>query len=1067
VYLVEHYGFSKQFAAKVLIPHLNNDRTLEMLVEAQRSLLLDHPHIVRVFDARVDEDGQPFILFEYVPNGTLAAHIQTLTIYESARIVAEVASALHHAHTKVGLVHRDVKPANILLTSSNDAKLVDFGLAISRSGTETGGAGTFAYMSPEQIQHFCNHGSQVTYSTDIYSTGMVLLQLLTGQLPFPVHTSLSPADWEQQICSLQLSEVTEWLRAIPKPLSYICWKCLQQKPEDRYRSAQELADALNTWLNSAQTSEAVSASSVQQRITQEYHQLTNALRKIGAANSDGKSGVHLEYAPASVPYRNEDTERGLNAILDTEINRSDVWQRIVCDGNSVSSAIKIAWDGIKVEAQVVLIVAATFRRPRSIIALRRIGGLLLRVAKQYPAVHVLRTLSGIALGDVDAAGVGSERVAASVIDAVADSTQSGAVDLEHEVGSSADAGGDHVESIVDSALKWLEDANFMSRQEGGGYWMHCAARDYIYRECARLEPQGLANLHEQIAHFYYETVFRPTRDVRAFAEFVSHQLQSIREAAYSKKIDRLRYLQNCLDRERPNLLARTHSDIILEWIREIRDVEIPRLRNTLNDVGNVSQPLIATIRELLATICDLEGDVYRYSTQYEASIKLRLGQLSHRCDELGGGGVACDHSWISDSISKIDEARSGLSRETAEEIASQVCDLSSEVAVSSMVLSSGRSNSVYRRLMQHVMDIAICIQGLHCGSAARALFDRLRADLQPLCSNSDETNQGTSGSDHNGAAKWAIKIACAASVRLMESWNSEIDTWDAPELRVGELDSITFEYQRAIQELQYRFRESRASFARSICTMKSLFARTRYLRKQFEDAHILLDEAMASVSYEPDTNERMALATCELRRAECLMLEADYNCSLLVAIPERIELVRAQLNLAGSSLEHAWHILSAEPGHVWRWSLMFLGRIQLVHEEILFTFLSESALSPIFREARSQLLRKGLAAVSAGLDNVEKDRKRWKQIEMLWWQFYLCFIIDQPEHLSDANEAWMRLNSRGSLQWFGQIQMQQRYSEYNAAIEACINRVMSRLAGPSEGRGYRDVVVDFEQSVLR
>jgi hypothetical protein len=212
------------------------------LKEARISGRLQHPHIVTIFD--VGEDGgMLYLAMEYVPGGSLSQRLadpDSLSLNDRVRIVAEVAEALGHAHEK-GVLHRDVKPANILLTPHLDAKVTDFGIGKLLTGdsdlTSTGQmVGSPAYMSPEQIK-----GDKLDARTDIFSLGVVLYQAITLRKPFPADTLTTLV---YQILHEEPPDPSQIRVDLSPEFSPIIRKCLAKKREDRYTTAKELAEDL-------------------------------------------------------------------------------------------------------------------------------------------------------------------------------------------------------------------------------------------------------------------------------------------------------------------------------------------------------------------------------------------------------------------------------------------------------------------------------------------------------------------------------------------------------------------------------------------------------------------------------------------------------------------------------------------------------------------------------------------------------------------------------------------------------------------------------------------------------
>ena len=222
--------------------------------EAEAVAKLQHPNIIQVFEvgtvATPNSDWQrsPFISIEFVDGGSLDQRTETPQAPEyAARIVEKLARATHAAHC-VGVIHRDLKPPNVLLTATGEPKIADFGVAkqigTSDSGhrfvTQAGTAvGTPQYMAPEQVE-----GNAVTPAIDIYALGVILYELLTARLPFQGDTALKTLELvlEQEPVSPRLLQPN-----LPRDLETICLKCLQKSPERRYATAEALADDLARW----------------------------------------------------------------------------------------------------------------------------------------------------------------------------------------------------------------------------------------------------------------------------------------------------------------------------------------------------------------------------------------------------------------------------------------------------------------------------------------------------------------------------------------------------------------------------------------------------------------------------------------------------------------------------------------------------------------------------------------------------------------------------------------------------------------------------------------------------
>ncbi len=246
VYLGRDLRLNRPVAIKIPHPHLMTDPDFlaRFRHEAHAAAMVSHPNLVDVYD--VGQDGNlHYIVMEYVAGPTLKQLINREAPFDIARAVRigeQIARGLHAAH-RAGLIHRDIKPQNIIISDDGQARITDFGVAkshLSTAMTETGiTLGTVDYIAPEQAQ-----GRAATPQSDIYALGVVLYEMLTGRLPFTGDTPVAVA---MKHISEPPVPPRRWNPHLPASLEQIILRALAKDPAQRYQSALELAEALRAY----------------------------------------------------------------------------------------------------------------------------------------------------------------------------------------------------------------------------------------------------------------------------------------------------------------------------------------------------------------------------------------------------------------------------------------------------------------------------------------------------------------------------------------------------------------------------------------------------------------------------------------------------------------------------------------------------------------------------------------------------------------------------------------------------------------------------------------------------
>ena len=245
VYLAEDTWLNKKVALKV--PHRQNLNFAELLHEPRLLATLDHPNIVSITTAE-KQDGIFFIVMEYVEGNTLESHISSDGALDIDRAVAyalQIAQAVSHAHGQ-GIIHRDLRPANVLVSTSGTLKVADFGtsrfLEIAAHGNTV--IGSPPYMAPEQFR------GEAVFASDIYSLGITMYQMLTGALPYDTP---KPSDLNRLLRGELVQPPRRLNSRIPEALEVLVMKALSPEVAARYQRANDLLAHLEELRTTRQT----------------------------------------------------------------------------------------------------------------------------------------------------------------------------------------------------------------------------------------------------------------------------------------------------------------------------------------------------------------------------------------------------------------------------------------------------------------------------------------------------------------------------------------------------------------------------------------------------------------------------------------------------------------------------------------------------------------------------------------------------------------------------------------------------------------------------------------------
>ena len=284
VYLAKCLVLNRYVAIKMLRPEFRGDAEFikRFKIEALSAASLSHPNIVSIYDVGNEGDAE-FIVMEYVEGITLKQYLSakgTLPWKEAVDSAAQICSGLEHAHKK-GIIHKDIKPENIIITKEGILKITDFGIAkaLNQGTITTGGLtmGSVHYFSPEQAR-----GSITDAKTDLYSVGILLYEMVAGRRPFEGETAISVA---MQHIEAEPVRPSMFNQSIPRSLETIVLKAMKKNQSERYQSATEMLIDLKKVYVGSEVSGAAEEPAPKKTVVKPAEEEATGVRRAGAQNS--------------------------------------------------------------------------------------------------------------------------------------------------------------------------------------------------------------------------------------------------------------------------------------------------------------------------------------------------------------------------------------------------------------------------------------------------------------------------------------------------------------------------------------------------------------------------------------------------------------------------------------------------------------------------------------------------------------------------------------------------------------------------------------------------------------
>lgn len=652
--------------------------------------------------------------------------------------------------------------------------------------------------------------------------------------------------------------------------------------------------------------------------------------------------------------------------------------------------------------RIVLAVSSAFRRPRSIVALRRLCAAVMRKWEASPC------------GD-------GKQFTGHFLEAI-ESTSKGGLDFN----LSPD-----FRRPIDESLTRLTNFGLLVRQEGGFYWMNRVVRNTIYDELTKTNPvdtpsPALGDLHDLIAGYYFERAFQKSKDPSAFTEFLFHRLASIQFSRPKQLKHRLEDLGRALGRHRDHLLSTGHAEALTGWTAQIQN-HFDRLRE--------EQPQARELLERISRqLCDLEAEVLRQLGDLLGCVGVRLFQIETLRQQRTVYLSKDPEPEYLPSVTprrkqgvldlNRDEILSSLKGFNSSSLLTELNELVETVVANQAQFKEPHASNAYR-LAHHVYDIAICAKSLRIKpKAVQQVFETLRRECNGLLEQSD-LRESLRRRFRSISAGSAFRIADLATEQV-SGWPPANHDDDKTQIRLA-LDMV--QKGRATLE-EYPGLEDPED-ARVRCFLNTMGGRAAYLNDDFALAHELLDLAESAVlGWMKSGANRTSVGVCRLHRANSLMLNADYQLRTKTDQkssdrPQGIDIelwhnARAKLEAARNSLVDAYEVLPSGRPNVWWWTWLCQLAAQWNHECFALCFDSNEEIHPLSQQplrfdklangrakhrylSLDEPLTSALRAIHDGWACSRDDKRRREELQVLWWQLFICRVFQK---LDLAEKFW-------------------------------------------------------------